>query len=231
MLKKTWVKKDIVIHSDEWFQGRLAKVTASEWHNCMGDKFDTVGCINYIYRKVGEDISGLPCRDEISNDATEHGHIYEAENLKQLVRIKNLPFIITQRLIVPDDEGRFGCTPDALIYHKESTDGLFDDVSTVEAKCPKSYDGYIKLALCNSPSDIYGVSKIYFWQVLFQMSLCDCLRGYLCAFQPFFKFGNTRIIEFRKLDLVPQFKLINERKKMVEDKFNEVRHKLLNIKN
>lgn len=230
MLKKDWIRHDITIHSDKWFQGRLAKFTASEFYLCMGEKFETIGSINYIYRKVGEDLSGLPCRDEIYNDATEHGHTYEKENLLQLGRIQGLEFMIKQRLIAPEDS-RFGCTPDALIYHKESIDKLYDDVSTVEAKCPKSYDGYIRLALCDTPEQVLAYKSAYFWQVLFQMDLCGALRGYLCVFQPFFKFGGVKVIEFRKIHLTPYFKLLATRKEMAEAKFNDVRRQLINLKN
>lgn len=230
MLRKDWIRKDIVMLSEEWFAGRLARLTASEWYHCMGEKFETIGCINYIYRKVGEELSGLPCRDEINTQGTEHGHRYEADNLRQLMKIKDIPFLITQQLISAPDS-RFGATPDALIFHSESSDGLHHNVSTVEAKCPSSFDGYIKLALCQTPQDVKKAFPSYYHQVLFQMSLCDALYGYLVAFQPFFKVGNTRIIEFRKINLISDFKLMEERKIMAENKFIEVREKLMNIKN
>ncbi len=229
MLRKDWIQKHIVIHSDDWFRGRLAKFTASEWYVAMQEKPYTTGAMSYIYRKVGEEVSGIPCRDEISNESTEHGHRFEADNLRQLMRIKGLDFIVTQQLI-SEPGSRFGCTPDGLIIHRETSDGLGYDVSTIEAKCPKSFDGYIKLALCKNPDDVRKVAPAYFHQVLMQMDLCGALRGYLCVFHPHFRFGNTNIIEFRKIEMMEDFKLLATRKKMMLDKFDEIRDYLFNLK-
>lgn len=215
--------------SEEWRMGRLARATASEWHYWMGDKPYTQGAMSYLYRKLGEESTGLPCRDEVNSIATEHGHKFESEGLVKFGKAKGLEYLVTQTLIVQPDS-RFSCTPDALIVHSESEDKLSYNVSTVEMKAPYSYDAYVGLALCKTPADVKKENKIYYAQVLFQMDLCDALKGYLCIYQPFFRFGQMNIVEFRKKDLLEDFRILKERKILFEQKFNEVREELFNLK-
>lgn len=217
---------NIRIHSDEWYAGRLAKFTASEIHSIMGEKFETTGAINYIYRKVGEEMTGVACKDEVDTSATRHGLLYEPEAIKKFGDLKGLEFVVTQCLIT-QPESRFGCTPDLIIPVSYSKAKKSYDVITGEVKCPVSYDAYIGLFLCNTPQDVKKEEKKYYWQVLDQMDNCDCLRGYLIVYHPLFKAGQMKIIEFRKVELVNDFKLLKERKQMALAKFNEIRAKLL----
>ena len=223
MLLKSSITK-ILIHSDEWHQARLGKLTSSEIFNIMGDKFPTEAAMNYLYRKIGEELSGLPCKDDIDNAATKHGNLYEPEALRLFADMNKLPFLITQSLISPIDS-RFSCTPDAIIIKNETQDSYA--VETVETKCPYSFDAYIKLFMCENPGDVLKVEKKYFWQVIDQMYICDALMGYLVIYQPMFKAGKIKVIPFRKLDLLPFFKTLKERKELAEAKFIEVRDKLL----
>src|SRR5258707_6629249 len=148
MLLKSHIT-NIEIHSDAWFAGRLAKFTASEIHHLMGEKPFTQGALSYIYRKVGEELSGLPCRDEVDTNATRHGNLYEPEAIQKFGEREGLQFVVTQKLI-HNPETRFSCTPDALIINKENIDELSYNVSTLEVKCPSSYDAYISLCLCET---------------------------------------------------------------------------------
>lgn len=218
---------DCVIHSDDWFAGRLSKLTASEWHCFMGDKLKTVGAQSYICRKVGETLSGIPSRKEISTPDTEHGHEYEAENLRKFMAVLNVDFIVTQKLIT-EKESPFGCTPDGLILISEKSDGTAWQVQTVEAKCP-GYEKYIKLAMCKNPEEIKKVYPVGYWQCLFQMSLCDSLIGWLSCYQPFFKTGGHKIFQFNKMDLSADFKLLEQRKNLAVEYFNEVHDYFLNL--
>ena len=228
MLLKSNISK-IEVHSEEWHSGRLAKFTASEMHNLMGEKFFTTGAKSYIYRKVGEEMTGIPCRDEVDTPATRHGLIHENEAIRKYGQSVGLEFVIVQKLIFSPD-GRCGCTPDFLIVHNESEDKLSYNVSTGEVKCPPTFDAYISLFMCDSPEDVLAYSKAYFWQVIDQMDNCDALRGYLVVYHPDFRAGNMKVIEFRKINLVKYFVLLKERKAMAIQKFEEVRNCLINHK-
>lgn len=218
----------IQILSDEWFNGRLAKFTSSEWHYWMGDKPKTTGAINYTYRKVGEELTGLPCRDEVDTKATEWGKMYEPEAIREFGKAMNVDFVVTQKLIT-EPGSRFGSTPDFLIPTLKSSDGLSYNVITGEVKCPMSYDAYIALARCKTPHQVKEANKIYFWQVIDQMYQCDALQGYLVIYHPLFKVGGMNIVEFRKLHLRDEFKLMEERKKAALEFFAEAREDLLNL--
>jgi len=225
MLPKSSISQ-IAIHSDEWFAGRLAKFTSSEFHFLMGEKGLGQAGMNYIYRKVGEELTGLPCRREISTEATEHGNLYEPENLRKFGEKMGLDFLVTQKLIVPQ-ESRHGSTPDGLIVHSEAMDGLCYNVSTVEAKCPLSYDAYIRLWKCRTPQNVKDENRIYFYQILHQMWVCNALRGYLTGYHPFFKSGQLNVVEFRKVDLVPEFKTLTQRATEAQKIFEETRNEML----
>lgn len=225
MLLKTSIS-NILIHTDDWFAGRLAKFTSSEFHFLMGPKGLGEGGESYIYRKVGEEMTGRPCRREITTEATEHGHEFEPENLKKFGKKMGIDFLVTQKLIVPPNS-RMGSTPDGLIVLNESIDELSYNVSTVEAKCPPSYDAYIRLWRCKTPEEVKAASKIYYWQVIHQMYVADCLKGYLSIYHPFFKAGSLNIVEFKKIDLVTEFKLLAERGRMAIQMFDQVRDEML----
>lgn len=223
MLDKRAITK-VKIHSEDWFKERLSKFTSSEKHYLMGDKQWADGALSYVYRKVGEDISGLPCRDDVDTNATRHGNLYEPIALAEFGKRMDIDFLVTQCLISPPDSRR-SSTPDALIIKGETETHY--NVDTVETKCPYSYDAYIKLFLCNTPEDVLKVEKKYYWQVIDQMDVCGALNGYLVVYQPAFRAGKMKIIPFRKLELRAQFKLLEERTVDAINKFDEIRDKLI----
>jgi hypothetical protein len=239
MLKKSHISS-IKVHSDAWFMARLAKFTSSEIHYLTYPTGLTEGSINYIRRKVGEELTGKPCRDEITTPATTHGLVHEADAVRKFGRSKGLEFIIVQQLIVIPGT-RFGGTPDGLIVLRESPDGTEYEVETVEVKCPPSFDAYIELFECETPAAVKKAKREYYWQVLDQMTLCGASRGHFVVYHPDFKAGNHKSILFDPLapvldkdgkktwpirqDLV----LLKERKQMALDKFDEIRAKLMLI--
>lgn len=238
MLKKTSISK-LEIGSDEWKAGRLGKFTSSEVHFLMGDSFWSSGCQTYVYRKVGESITGLVGIQIDSSSAfipaMEWGLANELEAVHKFGKVKGCNYMVSQQLITAPGS-MFGSTPDALIINRESSDELEYDVSTVEVKCPPTYHNYVRLALCRTPYDLKRTCKEYYWQVLDQMLNCEAMFGYFVAYHPDFKEGNMNIIEFRKMmptevrdgktvkfPLVEDLKLLEYRKQMAVQKFNEIK--------
>lgn len=237
MLLKSRISK-IEIHSDEWFEKKLGKLSSSEIHFIAGSSFWTTGCQTYIYRKVGERVTN---KSAVSSDydqssmvsAMRWGNEYELEAVRRFAKFKELPFIVYQKLIL-EETGMFGSTPDGLIINKESSDRLEYDVSTIEVKCPPTYHNYIRLALCKTPQDIKRESAQYYWQVLDQMLICQSMYGYFIVYHPDFKQGNMNVVEFRKMQkvdgaypLVEDLKFLAIRKQMAIDKFNEVMNEVV----
>ena len=205
--------------NEKYDAAKLGKFTSSEFHYLMGEKGIGQAGMNYIFRKVGETMTGMKSRQDISTPATEHGLTYEREGLIKFGKQMGLESLLVQRLII-DEDGYCGGTPDGLIVLGESVDKLSYNVQTVEIKCPLSFDGYIRLWKCKTPEDLKKEERPYFYQCLHQMHLADCLVGWFICYHPFFKSGQMNIIEFRKINLVPEFKLIAERKLQAIEIFN-----------
>lgn len=217
---------EVRIHTDEWRIGRLAKFTSSMIYTLMGDQPFTQGAMTYIYERVGEELSGVPAKYEISTDATNWGLLHENDNLRKFAAFRGVEFLVTQKLItVPGS--RFGSTPDAIVPLQKHSDGY--EVETVEAKCLPSYGLFVACALCNTPQEIKKISeaKKFYWQVLDQMDNCDAMKGWLSFYHPEFRAGGFKAIPFRKIELIEDFKLLKMRKVLAEQKFNEIRDKLL----
>lgn len=219
---------NVRIHTDEWRSARLGKFTSSMIYTLMGEKPFTQGAMTYIMERVGEEISGVPAKYEISTDATNWGLLHEADNLKKFGLFRGIDFMVTQVLIAAPNS-RNGSTPDGIVPLKKYTDGW--EVETVEAKCFPSYGHYIECALCNTAQEIKKVDKAIFWQVIDQLDNCDAMKGWLSLYHPDFKVGGFKAIPFRKIELIEEFKLLKERKHLANEKFDEIRNKLINMKN
>jgi hypothetical protein len=224
MLLKSQISNVLVL-SEDWFIGKLGKFSSSEFHFLMGAEGIGATGTNYIYRKVYEELSGLPSRKEISTEATEHGLEYEPENLREFGKHMGIEFLVTQKLIL-DKNGRVGSTPDGIWVINESIDKTAYNVSTVEAKCP-SAEHFIHLWNCETPADLKKKNKIYYWQVLHQMKVCDALKGYISIYNPYVKAGKLRVIEFRKIDLVKEFTLMEQRTQEAIKIFTDQRDKMI----
>lgn len=115
----------------EWLQIRAGKVTASELDNLLTPKFEErTGEMpkTYLYKKVAEGFRGKPLDDEdFSSFHTENGQMLEDEARKYYCwDILPKGVRLTDAGFVEHDDGRFGCSPDALV----------GEDSGVEIKCP-----------------------------------------------------------------------------------------------
>lgn len=122
---------DIEQNTPEWLSIRAGKVTASELKNLLTPQFkirtgETPH--TYLCRKVAESILGAPLdEDDFATFDTEQGQMKEDEARALFVfeyangqRVKDAGFIT-------HDDGRFGCSPDALVGENGG----------LEIKCPK----------------------------------------------------------------------------------------------
>lgn len=219
---------NVRIHTDEWRQSRLARFTSSMIYTLMGEKPFTQGAMTYIYERVGEEISGVPAKYEISTDATNWGLLHESDAIRKFGEFRGVEFLVTQVLIAAPGS-RFGSTPDAILPIQKYGDAY--EVETIEVKCFPSYGHYIECALCNTPQELKKVDKAIFFQVLDQMDNCDAMKGNICFMHPDFKVGGFKVLPFRKMELIEDFKLLKERKAMALQKFDEIRNKLITLKN
>lgn len=248
MLKKSHISA-IKSGSDEWHIARLGKLTSSENHNLAYPTGFTDGAMNYLRRKVGEELTRKPAKPFFETDATRHGLFFEAEAVKKFGQKMGLGFVVVQQLIC-DPEGKFGSTPDGLIVLRESPDGSEYEVITLEVKCPPSFDAYIELFECDYPWHVKKVAREYYWQVIDQMDQCQAKEGYLVIYHPDFKAGNMKVIHFKlNMPLIDDYgmevrdkkmgriifpvhedmKLLKERKEEALKLFDKIRSKLMAV--
>lgn len=222
--------------SDAWFLARCARFTSSENFNLMGiDKFLTTGCLSYIYRKVGEGISGIPVRKELETEATAHGNIYELEAIRKYALSKGLQFVVVRKFIY-DPNTQFGCTPDFIIVESESINKLSYNVITGEVKCPPTYDNFVAISLCDHPLELKRIKPAYYWQCIDQLDECGTLRGVFVAYHPDFGEAQLKEIPFRvmwkdsatgKYPIQEDLNLLKKRKDMAVEEYNQIKAKLL----
>lgn len=228
MLKVEWIS-NIEIHTPEWRIGRLGKFTSSRISELMTDKAFTLDGIAYINTRVGEEMTGIPAASEyVDTPETRHGLLYEPVACRKFMEYRGIDKMVVQKLItIPGT--RFGSTPDGIIPIQKYNDAW--DVETVEVKCFPNYNHFIKCVLCETPKQLMEVDKKLFWQVIDQMDNCDAMRGNAVLYHPDFRAGGFRVIPFRKLELKLEFQLLRLRKKQAVEKFDEIRGRLLTLKN
>jgi hypothetical protein len=229
MLLKSKITK-IEILSDDWKQDRKGRFTSSNMFLIMGERGLGEQGMNYIRSRVYEYLTGQSTEQEFDNDFIRHGNMYENEGIQAFLKLKGVEFVVIQKMI--HEEGTlFSSTPDFLWVKAETSDKLSYEVATGEIKAFQGAS-YIKVAECETPAHLKSADNKSYWQCLHQMDECGALEGYFVVYNPFFKTnGGFRVIEFRKINLIPEFKLLNERKALALEHFERIKTKLENIKN
>ena len=197
----------------------------------MGEKPFTTGAMTYIYHKVGEDLTGhITAEDEqFEDENTAWGNTYEPEAIRLFAKTKNVQYLATQKLIHNPNK-RYSSTPDAIWIHGVCQNQVEYNVSTLEVKCPRKFHRFIPFQRCQTPEGLKKLSPMFYWQVIDQMSNCGSALGYFMAYHPQFPVqANHRIIEFRKMDLWDDFKLLLQRKEMATQKFEEIKSEMLSL--
>lgn len=196
----------------------------------MGEKGISDGGLTYIDQKLGEEMTGhcVSDDDELEDENTTWGNTHEPDALKRFHFENQVEFLVTQKMIHAANT-RFSSTPDAIWVHGEASNQEEYNVSTLEVKCPRKFHRFNKLYRCRTPSDLFKVSKIYYWQVLDQMDNCDSAIGYFGVYHPLYPEScNWRQIQFKKIDLWDDFKKLRQRKLEAEQKLIEFKLHFLN---
>jgi len=223
MLHKDHICK-VDAYTPEWHQLRLGRFTSSRIHCLMGEQPFTQGAMTYIYHKVGEKVTGrTTAEDEIIEDEnTVWGNQYEPEAINKFGVKMGLEFLAVQKLILAPEK-QFSSTPDAIWVKGICKNENEYNVRTVEVKCPRKYHKFIPYYMCETPAQVKKINNVYYWQTLDQLDNCGSAVGYLAFYHPLFPpESNMRIIEFNKMELWDDFKLLHERKLMAVEKFNEI---------
>jgi len=171
------IYKDFEQKSEEWFNVRLGKWTASTFHIMLGNSETKK---TNLIKKACEIITGDSDEEKFSNKHTERGIELEAEaRYSYAVKTGN---IIENVAFIEKDEFT-GCSPD----------GLIGDEGVLEIKCPCNH---IFLDLC-----VKGEKKLitaYKIQMQFNMMVSGRKWCDFAAYNPNFKDNSLLIIRFER---------------------------------
>lgn len=221
----------VQIYSDEWQLTRRGKLTSSRIFTLMGEKPFTTGAMTYIYHKAGETLTGhITAEDEqFEDENTAWGNTYEPEAIRLFSQTKQIQYLATQKLIHNPNK-QYSSTPDAIWIHGVCQNQVEYNVSTLEVKCPRKFHRFIPFQRCRTPAEIKKLSTMFYWQVIDQMWNCGSALGYFMVYHPQFPpQANHRIIEFKKMDLWDDFKLLTQRKEMATQKMEEIKLEMLSV--
>ena len=195
--------------SNDWFELRRGRATASEIHKIMGIKgFGETG-ESYTFEKACEIVFGLPEEKETTN--------------KDLIRGTELePFAFAKFQEIKDNEFLDVTESEFILYNDysgASPDGLVSDNSNLEIKCPQRNNFFKIIALGKD-----AIKKDYLYQMQFQMMATNTNKTY------FFNYCIDKGIEmWHELQVFPDEKIIkkiDERLLMFFEKREEYIHKI-----
>lgn len=226
MLHKTHIS-NIEIYTPEWDAIRLGRFTSSKISSLMGEKPYQKEFMSYVYQKAGELIAGRLSteegEDQIDDENTLWGLQYEPEALRSFGISHKIEYLVTQKVIF-EPGGCTSSTPDALwILSSSITKDDCYNVATVEVKCPRKYHTFFPLYACKTTEQLKKYSSKYYWQVLDQMTICGAPEGYFVCYHPLFPSEKRMsVIHFKKIDLWPDFSLLEQRKELAIKKYKEI---------
>ena len=149
--------------SEEWFDIRLGKFTASEIHKLMG--IQGLGKVGetYCFEKACELVYGKDDEENFISYDMQRGVTLEPMAFRKFVELKAMEFVEVKE-----------CT--FFPYSKDSgasPDGVVGNDAILEIKCPRSTKFFNLVAIGES-----AIDKEYFHQMQFQMLCSNSIRAH-----------------------------------------------------
>lgn len=161
--------------SNEWFEARRGRFTASNIHKLMGRDLYTQVAQGYILEKVGEELEG---RDApVSSAAMAHGVEMEPHAINRLQEITGYIFE-DHGLLVPEWCPHFGVSPDGI-----STCGKVG----CEVKSPYTVASHTAHLLLDGWAALKQAKAEYYWQCIAALSVTECDRWLFFSYNPTFR--------------------------------------------
>jgi hypothetical protein len=184
---------------------RTGIFTGSEIYKLMGAKGLGKTGETYVYEKVAEYLTGLPCKEEFSAASTNWGKEYEPE--------AKLHFeAATGQKILP-------ATTISNGFISGTPDGLLVDCG-FEIKCPFNSGNHLKNLLMSNEQDLLDLRPEYYWQILSYMWLTRLNSWKFCSYDPRFKEEKRMLIlnvKLHELNLELMKNRVTEAKLMFEN--------------
>ena len=165
-------------NTQEWFEARAGMMTGSRIPTLIG--INTYQTREQLKREMIREIHGAP-KESTGNIATQWGHDHEAE-AREAFELETLLTVEQVGFVVSDSSHAFGCSPD----------GLTDDGSVLEIKCPYNQ------VLPEIPNESHVV------QLRWNMMICGRNNGYLYYWTP----KGTRLFPVSAMDMEQQAAVI-----------------------
>lgn len=116
--------------SDEWFESRLGKPSASNFKRLVTTKGESSKqSVGYVHELIGERLTG-ESDSFYTNEHMDRGKELEQEARQAYEFIHDVD--VTEHGFLLHDSGEYGCSPDGVIYHRKKI------ISGLEIKCPKA---------------------------------------------------------------------------------------------
>ena len=149
--------------SDEWFEARKGRFTASEIHKLLGVKGLGLTGESYIFEKAIEDVYGLDEDDNFTSFDMQRGVTLEPLAFRKFKENKELEFLeVNEATFFPYGE-HAGASPD----------GLVDNDAILEIKCPRSTKFFNLVA-----KGIDAIDKEYYYQMQMQIMCTNSIKAY-----------------------------------------------------
>jgi putative phage-type endonuclease len=202
--------------SNEWFEARKGRFTASTIHKLMTDSRDknevlSDGAKTYVYEKVAERLGGH--KTFFENDATRWGNENESMAISMFEFASGLT---VERCGFFATKNNAGGSPDGLI----SKDLI------IEVKCPYESHTHIKYTDFKNVDDFKKHCKDYYWQVQMNMLVTDRKQCFFISYDPRIN-SNLKIWWM----IIPRNESDIDKLKMKIKQANELFNNLINIHN
>ena len=149
--------------SDEWFEARKGRFTASEIHKLLGVKGLGLTGESYIFEKAIEDVYGLDEDDNFTSFDMQRGVTLEPLAFRKFKENKELEFLeVNEATFFPYGE-HAGASPD----------GLVDNDAILEIKCPRSTKFFNLVA-----KGIDAIDKEHYYQMQMQIMCTNSIKAY-----------------------------------------------------
>ena len=166
---------NIIQGSKEWFNVKLGKFTSSDIFVITGISLNIIGVKTYVYKKVTEQITGIP-QEEINSKAIEWGKLYEPE-AKQYYSICFKKLLKSDGFKTAPFCNDAGCSPDLV---------------GAEFKCPYLSHNHTKHLTVTGDADFKKRLKQYYWQCVMCIACYGADSWDFVSYDPRF-FGKLRM--------------------------------------
>ena len=158
--------------SEEWYEIRRGKFTASNIHKLMGVKGLGKTGLTYIDEVVADMLSDESEDERFENKAMRWGIDWEPVAAAWYAKAFNKELEERGFVLYSKDAG---ASPDRLIV---------DEKKGIEIKCPFNRANHLKHLKLNDASELKAECPEYYWQIMFNILCCDYESWDFVSFDP-----------------------------------------------